>query len=86
MLERCTFGVSVRVPCRNIEVIQHPPSFNELLGRFNRKLAQKLGNNMPPCLLSKLQMESIERLLGRLMASEACPLVRPVVTRVLCML
>jgi len=53
MLEWSSLRVAVRVSGWDVEVVQYPPFFDELLGYldFCWELSQELGDHMPPGLL-----------------------------------
>jgi hypothetical protein len=86
VLEGCAFRVAVRVPSGNIEVVQHTSAFDEVIGHIRWQLAQEFGDYVPPRLLSQMEMQSLNCLFGRLMGRETRPFVRPLVSRLHCVL
>ena len=67
--------MTVRVPGGHVEVVEDAGSLDQLLRHNQRKLGQETGDDVAPCLLAEVKVERLDGLLGRLVGSEAGPLV-----------
>ena len=73
MLEGRTFAVTVRVTCRDVEIIQNARFVYQQVGQLERlwQLDQQLRHNVIPGLLSLTQVERLDRLFSRLVSGKA---------------
>ena len=78
VFESRTFHVSVRIPCRDVEVIQTPRSVDQIGGRRWRDLAQQSRYDGTSNFLPLSQMECLHRLLTGLVSRKARPAVSTV--------
>ena len=81
MFEGRTFHVSVRIPGRDVEVVQDPCPVDEIVGRSRRKFAQEPRYDVTPCFLPLSQVERLYRFLAGLVRRKARPAVSTVPLR-----
>lgn len=74
MFKRWTFGMTVGIPRRNVEVIQHASPINQLLRNTDGfgKFAEQFGNDVAPRFLPFVKMERFYGFLLRYASSVAC--------------
>src|SRR5579884_3803024 len=77
VLERGALGMAVRVPRRDVEVVEDLRLLDEIRWRpvVGRKLVEEAGDDVAPGLLTEMEVEGFDRLLGRLLSGKARPLV-----------
>src|SRR5439155_9525675 len=77
MIERRAGGVSVRAPCWDVVIVQHPPLIDQARrqGCQRRQLREQLGDDVSPGFLSVAQMQGFDRLFGSLVGRKARPIV-----------
>ena len=81
MFKGRTFHVSVRIPRRNVVVVQSPRSIDQIGRRRRGKLAQEPRNDVTPSFLALRQVERLNRLLTGLVRRKTRPVVSAVALR-----
>jgi len=70
--------MSIRIPGRNIEIIENLCLFYKILWSFNRQFRKQLRDHMPPGFLAQKQMQRFNRQFSRLLGCETGPLMATV--------